>query len=237
MVGTVFVPTPRITNPRRPCRESSGRLKISVLHRVQRVAATLLAAVSIVLNTGSFAAADAASTIPPIVLQECVQTPAARYYDSMDISLLNTTSEPISLVIVSVGDTEIANRSKIDAGSTISWRVPAIPGPCKLRAVRFSDDTDWLASPDERIPPVVLQFCAPTAVVRPNPNAGSMDLSFVNLSVKPAKLLIVSIGDSDVANSGTFTPGSEIKWRLPAEPGPCKIKAVRFDDGSEWNAP
>jgi hypothetical protein len=102
------------------------------------------------------------------------------------------------------------------------------------------------------IAPVVLQFCAPTAVVQRrastivatdsvvNENSGginSMDLSFVNTTMKNIKIVVVRIGGTEVANIGKFAPDVTIKWRIPAMPGPCSLRAVRFEDGTEWAAP
>ncbi len=102
------------------------------------------------------------------------------------------------------------------------------------------------------IPPVVLQFCAPTATVQPRQNAvvannsvvnqaspgvNSMDISFVNVSKKIAKIVVVKIGGTEIANIGKFSPDVAIKWRVPAVPGSCSLRAVRFEDGTEWTAP
>jgi hypothetical protein len=102
------------------------------------------------------------------------------------------------------------------------------------------------------IPPVVLQFCAPTAVAhrrttdtvvannsvvgQASPAPNSMDLSFVNTATRNIKIVIVRIGDTEVANVGKFSPDVTIKWRIPAMPGPCSVRAVRFEDGTEWSA-
>ena len=43
--------------------------------------------------------------------------------------------------------------------------------------------------------------------------------------------------ETDVADVGKFAPDVAIKWRIPAMPGPCSLRAVRFEDGTEWSAP
>lgn len=102
------------------------------------------------------------------------------------------------------------------------------------------------------IPPVVLQGCAPK--VRPGhfgffANGGTasasgvgartvgFDVSFVNTTDHVANLVLLRIGDTTFAKTGTFSPGIVIAWRLAAQPGPCSIVAVRFADGTEWVAP
>jgi len=103
------------------------------------------------------------------------------------------------------------------------------------------------------IPPVVLQGCAEK--VRPghrhafanrygfgdNETESSVvgfDVSFVNTTDQPAKLVMLRIGGTDFAKIGTFSPGVAISWRLDAPSGSnCSIRAVRFEDGSEWTAP
>lgn len=63
------------------------------------------------------------------------------------------------------------------------------------------------------------------------------DVSFVNTTEKVAKVVLIQIGDTTFAKTGTFSPNVVIAWRIAAIPGPCSVKAVRFDDGSEWAAP
>jgi hypothetical protein len=105
------------------------------------------------------------------------------------------------------------------------------------------------------IPPVVLQGCAEKVtaahaswlaggLIR-RAAAGSaqgeqtvgFDVSFVNTSQKAANLVLVRVGATDFAKTGTFTPNAVIAWRLAAKSGSeCAIRAVRFEDGSEWSA-
>jgi hypothetical protein len=101
-------------------------------------------------------------------------------------------------------------------------------------------------------PPVVLKFCAPMALVQrrtstvvasnsvvnqTSPTADYMELSFVNTTKKNIKIVLVRNGETDVADIGKFSPDATIKWRIPAVPGPCTLRAVRFEDGTEWTAP
>ncbi len=62
------------------------------------------------------------------------------------------------------------------------------------------------------------------------------DLSFVNTSDKVANLVLIRVGRTDFAKTGTFTPNAAIAWRIAAKSGSeCAIRAVRFVDGSEWD--
>jgi hypothetical protein len=63
------------------------------------------------------------------------------------------------------------------------------------------------------------------------------DLSFVNTSAKVANLVLIRVGRTDFAKTGTFSPNAVIAWRVAAKSGSeCAIRAVRFDDGSEWDS-
>jgi hypothetical protein len=95
------------------------------------------------------------------------------------------------------------------------------------------------------IPPIVLQGCAPN--IRPATSSygasygekfNGFDISFLNTSEKTAKLVLIRIGKTDFVKSGKFSPGAVIRWRLDAQSGSsgCSIRAVRFEDGSEWKA-
>ena len=62
------------------------------------------------------------------------------------------------------------------------------------------------------------------------------DLSFVNTSEKVANLVLIRVGRTDFAKTGTFSPNAVIAWRIAAKSGSdCAIRAVRFDDGTEWD--
>ena len=62
------------------------------------------------------------------------------------------------------------------------------------------------------------------------------DLSFVNTSEKVANLVLIRVGRTDFAKTGTFSPNAVITWRIAAKSGgDCAIRAVRFDDGTEWD--
>ena len=95
-------------------------------------------------------------------------------------------------------------------------------------------------------PPIVLQGCAEKRTGNGSavfPFRSSFDLSFVNLTAKTAKVVMVRIGGTDFAKVGTFGPGSTTAWKIDAksfgtnEAQNCSIQAIRFDDGSEWSAP
>lgn len=107
-------------------------------------------------------------------------------------------------------------------------------------------------TPADIIPPVILQGCAEK--VRPahfglfangstasasgvGARAVGFDVSFVNMTNKIATVVLLRIGDTTFAKTGTFSPGVVIAWRLAAAPGACSIVAVRFADGTEWAAP
>jgi hypothetical protein len=96
------------------------------------------------------------------------------------------------------------------------------------------------------IPPIVLQGCAQKRTGNGSvvfPFRSSFDLSFVNLTSKTAKVVMVRIGGTDFAKVGTFGPGSTTAWKIDAksfgtfDAQNCSIQAIRFDDGSEWSAP
>ncbi len=106
------------------------------------------------------------------------------------------------------------------------------------------------------IPPVVLQGCAEKAnAAHSSWLAGGLmgraaggnaqgvqivgfDLSFVNTSVKTANVVLIRVGQTDFAKTGMFSPNAVIAWRIAAKSGSeCKVRAVRFDDGSEWDDP
>ena len=100
--------------------------------------------------------------------------------------------------------------------------------------------------PASVIPPIVLQGCAEKRTGNGSavfPFRSSFDLSFVNLTAKTAKVVMVRIGGTDFAKVGTFGPGSTTAWKIDAksfgtnEAQNCSIQAIRFDDGSEWSAP
>lgn len=102
------------------------------------------------------------------------------------------------------------------------------------------------------IPPIILQGCAQKVRARHgflSATGGGIfgaargdqvvgfDVSFVNTTQKVATVIVVRIGDTEFAKTGTFSPGVTIAWRLAAAPGACSIRAVRFQDGTEWTAP
>jgi hypothetical protein len=102
------------------------------------------------------------------------------------------------------------------------------------------------------IPPIVLQGCSQKIRAKHSSifaNAAGLsgashgdqilgfDLSFVNTTSKTAKIVMIRIGDTEFAKVGTFSPGAVIAWRISAHAGDCSIRAVRFDDGTEWSAP
>lgn len=112
----------------------------------------------------------------------------------------------------------------------------------------FAAPTD----PHAVIPPVVLQGCAQKVKPRhghiyadrhhlygneTGKRVVGFDLSFVNTSQQVAKVVMIRIGDTDFAKVGKFSPDAVIAWRLAARPGACEVRAVRFDDGTEWSAP
>ena len=92
------------------------------------------------------------------------------------------------------------------------------------------------------IPPVVLQGCMPN--IRPamydiGAKFNGFDVTFMNTTDKMVKLVLLRIGHSEFAKTGKFSPGAVIRWRLDAQAESlgCSIRAVRFEDGSEWKAP
>src|SRR5450631_1632835 len=109
------------------------------------------------------------------------------------------------------------------------------------------------------IPPVVLQGCAEkvdaghssfwagrsffgggrsAAGNSKNDQIVGFDVSFVNTTERTANLVLVRIGSTEFAKTGTFSPDAVIAWRIAAKSGgDCSVRAVRFDDGSEWDAP
>jgi hypothetical protein len=109
------------------------------------------------------------------------------------------------------------------------------------------------------IPPIVLQGCAEkvdaghsnfwagrsifgnghsAAGNAKNDQIVGFDLSFVNTTNKAANIVLVRIGNTDFAKTGIFSPNAVIAWRIAAKSGgDCLVKAVRFDDGTEWDAP
>jgi hypothetical protein len=121
-----------------------------------------------------------------------------------------------------------------------------------LSQVAVSSATD--AAPRQSlIPPVVLQGCSEKVNAAHSSwlvgglmgrAAGGntqgeqtvgFDLSFVNTSGKVANLVLIRVGRTDFAKTGTFSPNAVIAWRIAAKSGSdCAIRAVRFDDGTEW---
>jgi hypothetical protein len=119
----------------------------------------------------------------------------------------------------------------------------------------FSSAAD--AAPKQSlIPPVVLQGCSEKVnAARSNwlvgglvgraaggnaqgPQTVGFDLSFVNTSAKVANLVLVRVGQTDFAKTGTFSPNAVNAWRIAAKTGSeCGVRAVRFEDGSEWDYP
>jgi hypothetical protein len=97
---------------------------------------------------------------------------------------------------------------------------------------------------DSSLPPIVLQQCAPmfsaqsdrgNTVVANNSVVSTgqrsvvyYDISFVNISDKPATVVVVRIGGTDLANVGKFSPRTAVKWRIPAVPGPCALYVSRM---------
>jgi hypothetical protein len=107
-------------------------------------------------------------------------------------------------------------------------------------------------SPPSVIPPIVLQGCgekvkphhahlfANNSVLSGSETGDKVvgfDLSFVNTTNKVAKIVMVRIGDTDFTKIGQFSPDAVIAWRVAARPGACEVRAVRFEDGTEWSLP
>jgi hypothetical protein len=124
-------------------------------------------------------------------------------------------------------------------------------GLCVVTASAWST-TCAIADDASAIPPIVLQGCdekvkakhwglfsngVTTSAGGHGDQVVGFDVSFVNTTTKTASVVLLRIGSTDFAKTGTFSPGATIAWRLAAAPGPCSIKAVRFTDGSEWDAP
>ena len=90
------------------------------------------------------------------------------------------------------------------------------------------------------IPPVVLQGCSPEVKVYrafSRPSAPGFDVSFINTSTKAVVLVLIRIGDTLFAWTGSSAPGSVTSWKVAAVGRSCSIRAVRFADGTEWKAP
>jgi hypothetical protein len=66
------------------------------------------------------------------------------------------------------------------------------------------------------------------------PSYLGFEVGFVNVSSETATLVLVNVGGTDFVEAGTFTPGARFIRRYSAAPGPCTVKAVRFEDGTEW---
>jgi hypothetical protein len=54
---------------------------------------------------------------------------------------------------------------------------------------------------------------------------------------------MLTIGGTDFVKTGLFAPNSATSWRIDArsfgtfQAQNCAVKAVRFTDGTEWDAP
>jgi len=102
------------------------------------------------------------------------------------------------------------------------------------------------SSSGSAFPPVAIQGCA--AKVTGNgsiafPHRVNFDLSFLNISGKTANAVMLTIGGTDFVKAGVFAPNSATSWRIDArsfgafQAQNCAVKAVRFTDGTEWDAP
>jgi hypothetical protein len=102
------------------------------------------------------------------------------------------------------------------------------------------------SSSGSAFPPVAIQGCA--AKVTGNgsiafPHRVNFDLSFLNISGKTANAVMLTIGGTDFVKTGLFAPNSATSWRIDArsfgtfQAQNCAVKAVRFTDGTEWDAP
>ncbi len=75
------------------------------------------------------------------------------------------------------------------------------------------------------------------------PHRVNFDLSFLNISGKTANAVMLTIGGTDFVKTGVFAPNSATSWRIDArsfgtfQAQNCAVKAVRFTDGTEWDAP
>jgi hypothetical protein len=105
------------------------------------------------------------------------------------------------------------------------------------------------ASAPSAIPPIVLQGCAEKvkakhaslfasatglAAKSKGDQVVGFDVSFVNTTSKVAKIVMIRIGETEFTKIGKFSPDAVIAWRIAAKPGACSVRAVRFEDGSEW---
>ena len=101
------------------------------------------------------------------------------------------------------------------------------------------------------IPPIVLQGCAEKVKAGRKSIYASrtfasgsavgaqtvgFDLSFVNTTQKVAKIVMIRIGGTDFTKIGKFSPEAVVAWRIAAPEGACEVRAVRFEDGTEWSA-
>jgi hypothetical protein len=117
---------------------------------------------------------------------------------------------------------------------------------------RAGADTQPPPAASSVIPPIVLQGCAEkikakratlfansqsVAAASRGVQSLGFDVSFVNTTTKIAKIVVIRIGDTDFTKIGKFSPDAVIAWRVAAHAGDCSVRAVRFDDGSEWAAP
>jgi hypothetical protein len=102
------------------------------------------------------------------------------------------------------------------------------------------------SSSGSAFPPIAIQGCA--AKVTGNgsiafPHRVNFDLSFLNISGKTANAVMLTIGGTDFVKTGIFVPNSATSWRIDArsfgtfQAQNCAVKAVRFTDGTEWDAP
>jgi hypothetical protein len=143
-------------------------------------------------------------------------------------------------------DVLVSRRSKMLAIKTATLLLSTGAFLCTLG----TDAGAQITAAPSVIPPIVLQGCAEKVKAHhgrlyanrhflsgseTGDQVVGFDLSFVNTSPKIARIVIVRVGGTDFTKIGTFSPDAVIAWRIAAPPGSCEVKAVRFEDGTEWS--
>lgn len=102
----------------------------------------------------------ASPAIPPIVLQVCTRVKPAHFGPtawlfhgnakaedtqpvSFDVSFVNTTTSPATLVLLRIGANDFVKMGTFSPGTAMAWRLKAVPGECSIRAARFADGSEW----------------------------------------------------------------------------------------------
>ncbi len=107
-------------------------------------------------------AAATVTAIPPVLLQGCAEKVKPAHFGlvggllhgsaggrgaravGFDVSFMNVSKVSAVLVLLRIGETDFAKTGIFTTGVNIAWRLAAIPGPCSIEAVRFSDGSEWV---------------------------------------------------------------------------------------------